>query len=405
MLYGCNTDPLLKEYPEKLSVQVNNANGPDRFDEIIVLQIEDIIAKYPNFNPMAFIIMDDHKELVSQINDLDADHQADQIVFMCDLSAGQSKNVNIHYSMEDAKPREYTKRTQAEISHKIGGKFVKNVYQGGTFQNVEYLEVPPEHTDNSRFIRYDGPGWESEKVGYRFYLDWRNATDIFGKKTHEMVLQNLGQDGFDSYHEMSKWGMDILKVGDSFGIGSWGMWSDGKANRVAQTDKVECAIKVNGPIQSMIETNYYGWKISGKKYDLNSTLTINAGSRLTHCILEISGDPENLCTGIVKHDSTNIHKSSDKNEGWQYFATYGKQSLANDMLGMVIFYKRSDLIESNEDDLSHIMILKPNNGMLDYFFAAVWEKELNGITTESQFIEYLNEIIRKLDSPVSIAFK
>lgn len=405
LVYGCNYDPLIKEYPEKLSILIDNTDGPDRSDEIIVLQIEAISEKYPDFNPMAFIVIDEGKELASQVNDLNDDHQADQIVFICDLSSGQSKNIMIRYSQEDTKPREYTKRTQAEISHKVGGKFVNRIYEGGEFQNVEYLLVPPEHTDHSFYIRYEGPGWESDKVGYRFYLDWRNATDIFGKKTNEMVLQNVGLDGFDSYHEMSDWGMDILKVGDSFGIGSWGMWADGKAHRVAETDKVECAIRINGPLQSMIETNYFGWKVAENKYDLSAILTINAGSRLTHCNLEITDDPENLCTGIVKHDSTKIHKSDDKQEGWQYFATYGKQSLANDSLGMAIFYKSGDLVEINEDDLSHLILLKPKSGKVDYYFSAAWEKEPKGIKTEKQYVDYLNDTIEKLDTPVGIDIK
>ena len=405
LFYCTENNPFIREYPLALKVNIDNSNGPDRNDEIVVLGIDEINVLYPDFNPLALIVLDGNKELASQINDLDSDHQADQIVFVCDLLAGQSKEITIRYSKEGDKIRDYKKRTQAELSHKVGGKFVKRVYQGGIFQNVEYLDVPPEHTDNSWFIRYEGPGWESDKVGYRFYLDWRNATDIFGKKTNEMVLQNVGLDGFESYHEMSDWGMDILKVGDSFGIGSWGMWSNGKAHRVAETDKVECAIKINGPLQSMIETDYFGWKIAEDKYNLSAILTINAGSRLTHCNLEITGDSENLCTGIVKHDSTNIHKSDNNQEGWQYFASYGKQSLTNDKLGMAIFYKSNDLIEINQDDLSHLILLKSNSGKVDYYFSAAWEKEPNGITTEKQFVEYLNGTVDKLDTPVGITIK
>ena len=188
LFYCTENNPFIREYPLALKVNIDNSNGPDRNDEIVVLGIDEINVLYPDFNPLALIVLDGNKELASQINDLDSDHQADQIVFVCDLLAGQSKEITIRYSKEGDKIRDYKKRTQAELSHKVGGKFVKRVYQGGTFQNVEYLDVPPEHTVNSWFIRYEGPGWESDKVGYRFYLDWRNATDIFGKKTNEMVL-------------------------------------------------------------------------------------------------------------------------------------------------------------------------------------------------------------------------
>ena len=401
----CAQDPIVKEYPKSVSLTLNNTGGPDRIDQAVILNVNDISSKYTDFNPMAFIILDGKKELASQVNDLNEDHQADQIVFVCDLKAGLSKNIILRYAPDSSISHEYTKRTQAELSHKVGGKFVKRVYEGGTFQNVEYLDVPPEHTDHSWYIRYEGPGWESDKVGYRFYLDWRDATDIFGKKTTAMVLQDVGQDGFDSYHEMSDWGMDILKVGDSFGIGTWGMWADGKAYRVSETDRVECTIVENGPVQSKIRTNYFGWKVADKKYDLISTLTINAGSRMTHCELQISGQPENLCTGIVKNDSAEVLKSENSNKEWQYLATYGRQSLADDNLGMVVFFKKSDLISLEEDKLSHLILLKPVNGKADYYFAAAWEKEPNGIISKAQFIDYLNEMVERLDTPVAVSIQ
>ena len=111
-------------------------------------------------------------------------------------------------------------KTYAEISVKEGGKWEGRKYIGGTFKNVQSLKLAPEHTDHSFDIRYEGPGWESNKIGYRLYLDWRNAIDIFGKKTEAMVLPKVGLDGFDSYHEMSDWGSDILKAGKGIGIGS-----------------------------------------------------------------------------------------------------------------------------------------------------------------------------------------
>ena len=122
------------------------------------------------------------------------------------------------------------------------GKFENREYIGGAFKNVDFLRVPPEHKDHSWFIRYEGPGWESDKVGYRFYLDQRNATDVFGKKIPDMVLQNVGLDGFDSYHNLQPWGMDVMKVGKSLGVGSIGSVVNGGAVRVEKTDSVNCRI-------------------------------------------------------------------------------------------------------------------------------------------------------------------
>ncbi len=114
----------------------------------------------------------------------------------------------------------------AELSVKEGGKWQNNEYIGGTFKNVNQLTIPAEHTDHSYYIRYEGIGLENNQIGYRLYLDWRNATDIFGKKVNTLVLPEVGQDGFESYHNDASWGQDILKSGRTIGIGSYGRYDE-----------------------------------------------------------------------------------------------------------------------------------------------------------------------------------
>ncbi len=405
-IFGCSSrdseDRTIKRtYPEYLSLTVFNETDLMRPNEAVFLSVENIKQRTPDFNPNAFVIFCNNEEIASQANDLNGDGGADEILAVMDFNPGEKKTLLLRYATTEEEPREYSKRTQAELSVKVGGTFIDRKYEGGTFQNVQFLRVPPEHTDHSNYIRYEGPGWESDKVGYRFYLDWRNATDIFGKKITEMVLQNVGQDGFESYHEMSDWGMDILKVGGSLGIGSVGIWHDNKANRVSQTDSISCEIVLNGAVESLIRTKYFGWKIGDGVYDLNSELSICAGSRITKHDLFITGSPENLCTGIVKHPDAALIQS-DKKQGWAYLANYGKQSLAEDQLGMAVLYRQQDLIKITEDEYSHVLVLKPETGKMTYYFLAAWEKEPDGIKTENEFIDYLNETVQKLDYPVKV---
>lgn len=407
LLFGCSAKDegnnlLSKTYPESINLSVKNPAAFARQDAAIVLELAKLKTKAPNFNDKAFVILHDAKELASQTNDINGDGNADQIVCIADFATNETKTLTVRYAQSGALAREYPKRTQAELSHKVGGTFVNRKYEGGTFQNVQALRVPPEHTDHSFYIRYEGPGWESDKVGYRFYLDWRNATDIFGKKTSAMVLQNVGQDGFDSYHAMLDWGMDVLKVGESLGLGSLAMWQDEKANRVAQTDSIFCAIVANGVVQSQIQTQYFGWKIGNSSYHVVSNLSIIAGSRLTKHVVNISGSPENLCTGIVKLDSTKMLMSPEANEGWGYLATYGKQSLAQDRLGMAVLYRKNDLIKITADQHSHVVVLKPANGELTYYFLGAWEQEPNGIKTAEAFEAYLNQTIAELNAPLVV---
>jgi hypothetical protein len=84
-----------------------------------------------------------------------------------------------------------------------------------------------------------------------------------------MVLEQVGQDGYESYHNMCDWGMDNLKVGKSLGIGSIGYWNGTAAERVAETDSVISKIISKGPLRAMIQTDYYGWTTNDFKHQLH----------------------------------------------------------------------------------------------------------------------------------------
>ena len=206
-------------------------------------------------------------------------------------------------------------------------------------------------------------------------------------------------DGFDSYHEPSYWGMDILKVGSSLGIGALGFWQGDSAMRVETTDSVYCEIAQNGDLQSCVHIDYYGWQAGGKKVDVTSELYIQAGSHLTRHDVTLSEELPNLCTGIVKHEEELLQKEEG---GWGYIATWGAQSVEKDMLGMAIIYRSSDKQLVSEDPYSHVIVLSPTDKKLRYYFLAAWEQENNGIKTKDAFIQYLDETLKKMAKPVLV---
>lgn len=389
---GCQTEPTAsqeKATAETFSLTIKNPTGQNWKGETFEVST-DFITKGKSDVEWSKIRFSDGDKIPFQLIDNDENGTPEKVLLLADVNAKGEKKIDVAFL--DEKPNNiFTKRTYAEISHKVNGEWKERKYIGGEFKNVKKLNVPPEHTDHSEFIRYEGPGWESDKVGYRFYLDWRNAVDIFGKKTSEMVLHKVGLDGFASYHEPSDWGMDVLKVGSSLGIGSIGFWENGKAIRVEKTDSLHCEILQNGILQSKIRTQYLGWQINDQKLDLTSDLSIQAGSRMTRQDIAMTASIPNICTGIVKHDNGELIKKvpTDKGGQWGYIATYGNQSLADDNLGMVIFFKVEDLVEIQQDENSHVVVLKPNQNQLTYYFAAAWEQEPQGIKTMNEFKEYL----------------
>ena len=287
-------------------------------------------------------------------------------------------------------------KTYAEVSVKEGGKWEGRKYIGGTFKNVQRLKLATEHTDHSFDIRYEGPGWESNKIGYRLYLDWRNAIDIFGKKTEKIVLPQVGQDGFDSYHEMSDWGADILKAGKGIGIGSIDRYLNKERLHFYEVDSTIATV-VNTPKNSAVKVQYYGWKTASDKIDFTSELTIQPNQRYTQHTIHPSKAIDGICTGIVKQKNTELLQKESQNKKWAYIATYGSQSLVPDQLGMAIFYQTNSVENIVDAEFDHLLVFKPTTKVVDFYFLGAWEQESNGIKSKQAFVKYLDERLNELN--------
>ena len=315
------------------------------------------------------------------------------------IQSGENKKVAIAPGDIQA----YPKRTYAELSHKIGGTFEGNKYVGGySWVKPNYMKVSGDFKDHAYYIKYEGPGWESDKVAFRFYLDQRNAMDVFAKKTSGIVLPQVGIDGYDNYHKMADWGMDQMQVGKTLGIGSIAYWDGQKAIRVEKRDSVICFVAADGKIRSQVNTTYYGWNINNKKYDLKSLISIDAGSRASHMELLVDKGLDNLATGIIKNNKAEFWTNKDSGSEWTYIATFGKQSLNNDIQGLAVFARTRQIKEITSDDLSHVVVLNPENGYVDYYFMPTWELDWEPVITKDDFQRCIDEVLARLNNPCDV---
>ena len=289
-------------------------------------------------------------------------------------------------------------KTNAEISVKEGGKWNDRKYEGGTFKNVQSLDLDPRHTDHSFDIRFEGPGWESNKITYRLYLDWRNAIDIFGKTTDKMVLPLVGLDGFESYHLKQDWGSDILKVGKGQGIGSILRYQNNEMLYFKKVEKTSVNVE-NSAKKSVVNINYKGWETLNDKINLTTKLEIFPNERFTKATVTPSKAISGICTGIVKVKELELLKKTSTNQKWAYIATYGQQTLAKkeDNLGMVIFYPIVNLDKIVKTKSTHVVVFKKTKN-ISYYFMGAWSQEPNGIKTEEEFYKDLDKKLEILDN-------
>lgn len=332
----------------------------------------------------------------------DINNNESAILPIAKLNAGEKQIITIKKGSSDS----YPKRTYAELAHKIGGEFEGTKYVGvHSWVKPNKITLPGSFTDHSYYIKYEGPGWESDKVAFRFYLDNRNAIDVFGKKTTDIVLPAVGIDGFDNYHKMAPWGMDNMKVGKALGIGSIASWDGTKAVRVDKKDSTSCYIQTDGKVRSQIKTIYYGWETNGVKCNLTSLISIDAGSRASHMELLTDKTVPNITTGIIKSKNSELIVSNNKNSEWSYIATFGKQSLNNDMQGLAVFAKTKQIKEITTDELNHVLVLAPLNNYVEYYFMPTWELDNEPVVTKADFLKCIDEVLNRLNNQINITIK
>ena len=395
LLAGCISSASTNS--EATDVAIQNPH-PFSYKGIVEINLDNVSQKLLPSDSQFYQVLYQGTSLPVEAIDSDANGVVDQLLVEVSLTANEKRTLQLSLT---SKPAEIIKKTQSELWHKVTGFFTSNTKYigGGNFQKFDSLRVPDGFSDHAYFIKYEGPGWESDKVGYRLYLDWRNAVDVFGKKVDSLVLQEVGIDGYESYHHIEDWGMDVMKVGSSLGIGSNGFWNGTAAERVAKTDSVICKI-LDGNLRSQVKVSYYGWQVADDKVNMVSMKSIDAGSRMTHEVLSFDKKISNLCTGIRKEKNTDLITLESKDGKWGCLATYGKQSLNSDHLGLAVLYRITPEVKLTEDANSHVVILGTADPVIDYYFLAAWEQEKEGIKSKSDFMTYLEEQLSLLERPI-----
>ena len=288
-------------------------------------------------------------------------------------------------------------KTYAELSIRKGDNWKPEKFGGGEFMNVDSLQLPEGHSDHAYYIRYEGPGWENSQVGFRFYLDWRNAIDIWGKKVDSIVLPYVGQENYEDYHHDSGWGQDILKAGKSLGLGGYGRFMNDSVVHFRGVGKTIASVE-NKTESSSVFIDYDDWKTGKDSIDLDAEFSIYPEGRFSKISLKPSAEIDGLTTGIVKFKDVPLVEKKSDDEAWGYIATYGTQTLVSneDQLGMAILYKTSEVEKIQEGPHDHLVIFKPTTNKISYYILAAWQQEKNGITSEGEFVKKLDEHLKTL---------
>jgi hypothetical protein len=256
----------------------------------------------------------------------------------------------------------------------------------------------------------EGPSWENDKAGFRNYYDLRNGMDIFGKKLPALVLDSIGL-GKHSYHLMSNWGMDILKVGNSLGAGGIGLEKDGKYFRIGDNGQSGFERIYEGPLKSEFALHFSNWKAGKDSFNIIQYISITAGlyryeSEVFADIPEGSG---NLIAGIVnKHADRLISETAG--EKHVLMATHSIQSEDTAYLGMAILIPRNLFIANGEtpktgSGITETYFSRISANMSEpahFYFYTGWATGTPAFAKSGNFLSQIKEDALKLENPIKI---
>jgi unsaturated chondroitin disaccharide hydrolase len=302
-------------------------------------------------------------ELPSQADDLDGDGKHDELAFQVDLKPKQTRIVTLAYGDQATVLRlrnRYKKRTDARFS-----------------------------------TRYEGLGWESEEAAWRIYCDQRNAIDLFGKRRPGLYLDLFASPEY-AYHSE---GLDIFKAGPSRGIGSVVAVIGDQAQAVADVAERNWRVLTTGPVRSIVEIEYKGWKIGGRAVNLISRFTQWAGEHgFEHRIAVSDSQGVALAAALPRKAQAERIETSGAT-GTQVVATWGR----DDALGIAILIRQERSAGVLSDAANYLVRLAPQGGAAEWYVAAMWAQEgTERLTTRDRFVGYLNDLSARLAQPAVV---
>lgn len=258
------------------------------------------------------------------------------------------------------------------------------------------IQIPASHTIGDNLFPYEGIGWENEIIGYRLYLDERAVTDVFGKKVPEVVLNTV--DYRSNYHDPADWGLDVMHVGGSMGIGGLGIYRGETLERLGNDGTIFAEIVEQSGEEISFKIKHRDVPAGdGTTGHVDATYSMRAGSPLTFVDVVSTLPPNALATGLAKAGRYQrvLNLQPTERGEWRYIAVWGDdRSEAKDGLGTVLFFRNglARLTPQTEDTFP----MRFPSRRFSYAFAAVWEQGPMGIKDEASFIAWAEEQLKLL---------
>ena len=338
-----------------------------------------------------------------QLDDLDQDGLWDELFFMADFAAHESRTFYLY----------------------IG------------FQNQGW-HPHLTHAGIGSYVRHTVPFWESGEIGWKLWF--HTDIDVFGKRrpllmSHRLYMDNL--DGYGVSFVDPDFGSDIMQVSSTFGGGGIGVFEDvdhpdvvsrprftprypgTNFNAGPQSDsRYAFAVIANGPVRSMIRAKTLNWDSGNGFYELEQIYSAYAEqsfstSRVTFTRFQPKNSGTLFAVGMRKHvGETSFDRArgvvisgapeairNPDDEGLR------ENSLFVDFVGTALIVPEKyapEYVYIPSFQGTHAFRIKPGHDLsFEYVVAAGWSEGSMNRSPE-EFRDYVLRVAEEFNSPVRL---
>ena len=333
--------------------------------------------------------------LPSQVDDLDGNGTADELVFQIALGAKESRRVHVYYSATLRDELPWPKRVHA--SHAFG-------YNRATV------------------------ALESETIGYRTYGGF--FLDVQGRAAGQPGLHNTLL-GYVGSRQATSAGRDLIHLGDTLGLGGLFLRSgatNGTANEGAiarpplnvpdyahkpsPPDVPRYRVIASGPLRAIVEARMERWRVSETEtVSVRATYTITAGAAQVECRFQIV--PLRLDRDRAYEVGAGVRHlpSMSRDEAPGRIALAGTESAAIGPLALALYYDSATATaapalvtkEASNDIVIFRDRLTPGHAVEGrYQLAAAWSGSGAGASA-SDLLPYLRRVEQQARAAVRVA--
>lgn len=378
------------------SIEVVNSWDKAQTDAPIVIKLSELKSR---FRIQSAVVKDGDVEIPSQLDDLNGDSKADELVFVIDMPANGRKVLSVTFSA-DKTAKVYPARVFATMLVRDAGK-----QKHAPVQSV----TAPGTTDFYNMLYGHGPMFESELAAYRIYFNPKQTVDPYGKFKKGLELEESRFYPTDEQLAHG-FGNDVLMVGNSCGIGTLKGWDGTKATHIEPITFRTERILAYGPVRTITDVEVKGWQYQGKELTMTNRYILYAGHRdlLVETFFDQPLEEETFCTGVQNIMGGETLSYSDHKGligSWgRYWPMTDTAKYAKETIGIATYVPQKYIREEVTDKDNFLYTLSaPGSNRFHHYTMFASCKETFGYPTPEAWFAYMQEWKEALEHPVSIS--